>query len=540
MWPSEVAEQPDSCTGTGAGVCDAAADGGVPAAGPRLPILSLDVSSSQAPDAAEQTDVTDVNADGCQQPAESESGSTGEQLVAQALPRVDEHAGPGSNGSQRPAGIRNITIELVASHAGKAYGHTDAEAACSASLASSKIGGAVAAPSVCSTSGSCVSGSSADAEGECTWMHGGLHPRCTINMNPMCLTGAVSGSTRAFPSQGDSGGDSAPVLPEAPAGMRAPLLPRDAQAAQACAHARRCMPPQQPASDAGCSARGSAKLHSSALLELAGEACEQPAPLVHDPWLPQDVPSTPPNDPPERASRAASAPAQSEPKPSAYPVPRQPVAEHIGTTGAAPPGLEQGSGQGLPPLRTAASPLRRRLRCWRAPRRVRIRALDGPCRNAQPGGAAAAAWLGAPWVGRASLLDSLAPTDMAAPALVLEALASADMATPVLLGLSVAGRRVPCRVEAGARLSAHALPPPAAAAPSMQEAESTPGECVTTPGRTDAALAGEDDAVQQPGNHSAEADASETQVLCSALVGERVDELARCATQANAPQCRMS
>lgn len=307
----------------------------------------------------------------------------------------------------------------------------------------------------------------------------------------------------AITLQSNGGGNDAPLLPEVPAGMRAPL-PTDAEAAQTCAHVGRGTPLPQPASDADCSAHGLVKLRSSALAELSGDACEQPALLVPDHLVPPDVPSTPPNDPPERTSRVASAPVQSDSKFSANPVLQQPIAKNTGSPGAplvSASGLEQGSGQGLPPLRAAASPLRRRLRCWRGARRVRLRVPNGACAEAPTGGAPAAASSGPPWGGRASLLNSLAPADMAAPALVFEPPASADMAAPALLGSLVAGQTVACCAGAGVRSAAHALPPPAAAAPGMRGPQSTSGACVATLGRGDVAAAGGGVAIQQPGAH---------------------------------------
>ena len=182
-------------------------------------------------------------------------------------------------------------------------------------------------------------------------------------------------------------------------------------------------------------------------------------------------------------------------------MPQQPIAEVSGNSGDAPEsasGLKQGYGQGLPPLRTAASPLRRRLRFWRGARRVRPRVLDGACADAHTGGAAVAASPGVPWSGHASVLDSLAAADMAAPALVLESLASVDMAAPALLGPWVTGRPVPGTAHAGALSAAHALPSPAAATPSMR-AESTSGGHVATPGQADVAVECADIASQQPG-----------------------------------------
>ena len=250
--------------------------------------------------------------------------------------------------------------------------------------------------------------------------------------------------------------------------------------------------------------RESAKLRSSEQTELSGAACERPALLVRGQRVSPDVPSTPPNDPPERASCVASAPGQSECQLVESSVPQQPIANHSGTSGDASKsasGLGQGSGQGLPLLRTAASPLRRRLRFWQGARRVRPRVLDGACADARTGGAAAAASPAVPWAGHASVLDSLALADMAAPALVLESLASVDMAAPALLGPWVAGRQVPGTAGAGALSPAHALPPPAAAAFSTREAQSTSGGHVATPGRTDVAMASGGVAVQQTGAH---------------------------------------
>lgn len=250
--------------------------------------------------------------------------------------------------------------------------------------------------------------------------------------------------------------------------------------------------------------RESVQLRSSAIVVLTGAAREQPALPIRDQRVSPDVPSTPPNDPPERASRVASAPGQSECERMESCVPQQPIAESSGNSGDAAKaafGPGQGSGQGLPPLRTAASPLRRRLRFWRGARRVRPRVLDGACADARTGGAAAAAPPGVPWAGHASVLDSLAPADMAAAALVLESSTLVDMAAPALLCPWVTGRPDPGTSSAGALSAAHALPPPAAAAPSMWEAQSTSGGRATTPGRTDMAMAGWGVAEKQPGTH---------------------------------------
>ena len=274
-----------------------------------------------------------------------------------------------------------------------------------------------------------------------------------------CLTGAEKDCTGATRLQSECAGNSAPLL------------------------------------------RESAKLRSSTQAEPAGATCEQPALPVPDQRITPDVPSTPPNDPPERASRVASAPGQSECQSEESCVPQQPTVETSGNLGvAAKPALGpgQGSGQGLPPMRMAASPLRRRLRFWRGARRVWPRVLNGACADAHTGGAAAAG-LVVQWAGHASVLDSLAPADMAAAALVMGSLASVDMAAPAMLGPWVTGRPVPGPAGTGAPSSAHALLPPAAAAPSMREAQSTSGERFATPGQADVVKASGGVAVQQPG-----------------------------------------
>ncbi len=140
-----------------------------------------------------------------------------------------------------------------------------------------------------------------------------------------------------------------------------------------------------------------------------------------------DVPSTPPHDPPERAS---SAPPRNEPRP--------PAQEGFATEqqGAEPCRSSAAGARQPPPPWPATSPLRRRLRRWRALREVRLRAPSkaearrtagaAPASHA-PVQASRSSGLGALWGDRASLLDSLATDDMAAPALLQASLAGAAL-----------------------------------------------------------------------------------------------------------------
>ena len=154
MWPPPDAEHPNSYAGVVARGCGAAAGHEAHAAGQVPPYLS--------PDAAEQADVT---AEGCQEPAASGGGSTGEHTTAHASPGAAEHASTSSLGSLRPADSRSDASELSAAHGGSASnGYADIEdVSHSASLEGSKPEDAVAAPAVCLTS--C---SSAGIEGEVT------------------------------------------------------------------------------------------------------------------------------------------------------------------------------------------------------------------------------------------------------------------------------------------------------------------------------------------------------------------------------------
>jgi hypothetical protein len=140
-----------------------------------------------------------------------------------------------------------------------------------------------------------------------------------------------------------------------------------------------------------------------------------------------DVPSTPPHDPPERAS---SAPPRGEQRPPAH-------AGHENEQQGAEPYRSSASGAWQPPPpRPAASPLRRRLRRWRALREARLRAPSRAEARRMAGAAPASpasarasgsGGLGALWGGCASLLDSLATDDMAAPALLRASLAGARL-----------------------------------------------------------------------------------------------------------------